>query len=124
MGGTPRALCVPGWVLGGLERDPCKGCRHAFKCVCVRADVYWGFHTTLFARTRAEVVPAGWGTDGGDLGEGAAMHCRSPPFAAMGMYVYACVFWGGRMTTPKTEPLIRFLCLGLPSALRKVWIGF
>lgn len=53
-------------------------------CVCVL-----GFHKTRFARTRAE-VPAGWGADGGDLGEGAAIHSQSPPFAAMGVCLNVC----------------------------------
>lgn len=60
-------------------------------CMCVCAGVCWGFHTTCFARTQAEAVPAGWGADGGDLGEGAAMHSGSLPFAAMGVCLYVCM---------------------------------
>lgn len=110
-----------GWLWGGLERDRARDAHthvnvHMCECVC------WGFHTTRFARTWAEVVPAGWGADGGDLGEGAAMHSRSPPFAAMG--VCLCVCRGSPVTTPEIEPVIQFLCFGLPSSLRKVWIGF
>ena len=61
---------------------------HACVCVCPvcgGGGVGGGcLHDPLHADP-AEVVPTGWGADGGDLGEGAAMHARTPSFAAMGV---------------------------------------
>lgn len=66
------------------KRDLCKGCTRVcvyVLCVCVCGGC---LQDPLHADP-AEVVPTGWGADGGDLGEGAAMHARTPSFAAMGV---------------------------------------
>lgn len=58
---------------------------HARVCVCPVCVCVGGCLQDPLHADPAEVVPTGWGADGGDLGEGAAMHARTPSFAAMGV---------------------------------------
>ena len=60
-------------------------------CVCVCVYVCVCVLRGVSMRQPAEVEREGWGADGGDLGEGAAVHSGSSPFAAMGVCLCVCV---------------------------------
>lgn len=90
---------------------------------CFGVCVCWGPHDPLRTNPgEGEAVPLGWGTDGGDLGEGSSLLSISA-FCRNGRG--SMFFFGGvLMTTLKTESEIGFLYPCLLSARRKIRIGF